>query len=162
MSEEIKQAIEAGTGATVTPEEQAKKNAEIRAQLRKQAEEEREKLKESLEAMREGKGRLALETPILAGDKEITELVYDFTELSGLEYTEAMDASSNAGQSLSGLSYRQGLSLFAKAAAKQTDGLDMQDIVSRIGATDAAEAVELASIFFGASIRAGRKRISKK
>ena len=115
-------------------EEQRQKNAEIREQLRKQAEEEREKLKSALEAMREGKGRLALETPILAGDKEITELVYDFTELTGMEYTEA----------------------------KQNEGLDMQDIVSRIGATDAAEAIDLASIFFGASIRAGRKRISKK
>lgn len=162
MSEEIRPAAEAETGAAMTPEEQAKKNAEIREQMRKQAEEERAKLKESLEAMREGKGRLALETPILAGDKEINELTYDFTELTGLEYTEAMDASPNAGQSLSGLSYRQGLSLFAKAAAKQHEGLDMLDIVSRIGATDAAEAVELASIFFGASIRAGRKRISKK
>lgn len=161
MSEKVNVQIVNGPEKTAE-EEQRQKNAEIREQLRKQAEEEREKLKSALEAMREGKGRLALETPILAGDKEITELVYDFTELTGMEYTEAMDASPNAGQSLSGLSYRQGLSLFAKAAAKQNEGLDMQDIVSRIGATDAAEAIELASIFFGSSIRAGRKRISKK
>lgn len=160
MSEEIKQAAE--SAETITPEEQAKKNAEIREQLRKQAEEEQKRLKEALEAMKEGKGRLKLEKPILSGDTEITELAYDFTELTGMDYTEAMDSSPNASQNLSGLGYRQGLSLFAKAAAKQTDGLDMQDIVTRIGATDAAEAVELASIFFSASLRAGRKRISRK
>lgn len=155
MSEELKT-------TELTEEEQRQKNAEIREQLRKQVEEEQKRLLESLEAMKQGKGRLQLEKPILSGDKEINELTYDFTELTGMDYTEAMDSSPNAAQNLSVIGYRQGLSLFAKAAAKQTDGLDMQDIVERIGVTDAAEAVELASIFFSGSLRAGRKRISKK
>lgn len=146
----------------MTREERAKKNEEIREQMRRQIEEEQRKLKDALEAMKEGKGRLELEKPILSGDKEIKELVYDFTELTGIDYTEAMDSSPNASQNLARMGYRQGLSLFAKAAAKQSEGLDMQDIVERIGATDAAEAVELANIFFSGSIRAGRKRISKK
>lgn len=60
------------------------------------------------------------------------------------------------------ITYRQALSLFAKAAAKQTDRLDMQDIVSQIGVTDAVEGVQLATLFFNASTRAGRLRISKR
>ncbi|MBQ9407942.1 MAG: hypothetical protein IJU28_00930, partial [Clostridia bacterium] len=60
------------------------------------------------------------------------------------------------------ITYRQALSLFAKAAAKQTEGVDMEDIVSRIGVTDAVEGVQLATLFFTASTRAGRLRISKK
>lgn len=147
-----------------TPEEkQRRENAETRERLKKQAEEERKKVKEALEAMREGKGRLGLKNPILAGEKEITELTYDFTELTGLDYTEAMDAGAGmGGRNLPGMGYRQGLSLFAKAASKCTEGLDMNDIVSRISAADAAEGVELASLFFSESIQAGRKRISKK
>lgn len=145
-----------------TEEEQRRRNAEKRKQIEERRAEEQRRLKAAMEAMREGKGRLELEKPIIAGDKEIKELVYDFTELTGLDYTEAMDSGIGTGRNLSGLGYRQGLSLFAKAAAICNEGLDMQDIVSRIGATDAAEAVELASIFFSASILAGRKRISKK
>lgn len=145
-----------------TEEEQRRRNAEKRKQIEERRAEEQRRLKQAMEAMREGKGRLELEKPIVAGDKEIKELVYDFTELTGLDYTEAMDSGIGTGRNLSGLGYRQGLSLFAKAAAICNEGLDMQDIVSRIGATDAAEAVELASIFFSGSILAGRKRISKK
>ena len=57
---------------------------------------------------------------------------------------------------------RQALALFAKAAAKQMQRIDMQDILAGLGMTDAVEAVELASLFFSASTRAGRMRISKK
>lgn len=161
MSEKVNAQIVNGPGETAE-EEQRRRNAEIRKQIEERRAEEQRRLKQAMEAMREGKGRLELEKPIIAGDKEIKELVYDFTELTGLDYTEAMDSGIGTGRNLSGLGYRQGLSLFAKAAAICNEGLDMQDIVSRIGATDAAEAVELASIFFSGSILAGRKRISKK
>ena len=112
------------------------------------------------EVMAEGKGRLRLETPIQAGDEEIAELTYDFTALTGLEYTDAMDSDTNATQVFR-ITYRQGLALFAKAAAKQTDRVDMQDILSKIGMTDAQEGVQLAALFFNASARAARRRISK-
>ena len=112
------------------------------------------------EVMAEGKGRLRLETPIQSGDEEITELVYDFTALTGLEYADAMDSDANATQVFR-ITYRQGLALFAKAAAKQTNRLDMQDIISKIGMTDAQEGVQLAALFFNASARAARRRISK-
>ena len=111
----------------------------------------------------EGKGKLRLETPIKKGDTEITELSYDFTTLTGLEYTDAMDNDSNANSAAyRRITYRQGLALFAKAAAKQTDGLDMQDILENLGGTDAVEGVQLATLFFTASTRAGLLRISKK
>lgn len=161
MSENVNAQIVNGPEETAE-DEQRRRNAEKRKQIEERRAEEQRRLKAAMEAMREGKGRLELEKPIVAGDKEIKELVYDFTQLTGLDYTEAMDSGIGTGRNLSGLGYRQGLSLFAKAAAICNEGLDMQDIVSRIGATDAAEAVELASIFFSGSILAGRKRISKK
>ena len=120
-----------------------------------------EKTKEVLEIMKQGKGCLQLEKPILSRDTEITELQYDFTEITGLEYVAAMDSDSNASQ-IYRITYRQALSLFACAAAKQTKGLDMQDIVGRIGMSDALEGVQLATLFFSASTRAGQLRIYKK
>ncbi len=120
-------------------------------------------LKEALAVMREGKGVLTLETPIKSGDTEIGELPYDFTVLTGMEYTDAMDADRmGSAQNLFAISHRQALQLFAAAAAKQVERLDATDIVTRIGMTDAVEAVQLAVLFFRASTQAGRRRISKR
>lgn len=134
---------------------------ELQKIMKEKMEEVRRRTEEAQIAMSQGKGRLALETPILSGDRKITELSYDFTALTGLEYTDAMDSDRNATSNYR-ITYRQALSLFGKAAAKQTDELDMEDIVSRIGVTDAVEGVQLATLFFNASTRAGRLRISKK
>ena len=142
-------------------EDLKKKREEMQKQLQAQMEEVRAKSREANEALGEGKGRLRLETPILAGDEEVKELAYDFTVLTGMEYIDAMDTDPNAMQ-IYRITYRQALALFATAAAKQTDRLDMKDITSRIGATDAVEAVQLATLFFTASTRAGRLRISKR
>ena len=117
--------------------------------------------KEANEAIKEGKGRLRLETPITANDEEITELIYDFTDITGMEYVAAMDSDPNAMQIFK-ITYRQGLALFAAAAAKQTEVVDSRDIMERIGMTDAVEGVQLATLFFSSSTRAGRLRISKK
>ena len=64
-------------------EEQKKKNAEIREKLKHKQEELIKKANEAQKVIGQGKGRLELETPILAGDEEITELIYDFTVLTG-------------------------------------------------------------------------------
>ena len=150
---------------TATKSENTPLTSEERTEMQKQfaarMEEVRARAKESQEAMSQGKGRLRLETPIESGDESITELVYDFTEMTGVEYTDAMDSDQNATGNYR-ITYRQALALFAKAAAKQTERLDMQDIISKIGATDAVEGVQLATLFFNASTRAGRLRISKK
>ena len=116
--------------------------------------------KEATAAAGQGKGKLRLETPIAYGEGEVTELVFDFTALTGMEYADAMDAA-GAKQSFS-ISYRQGLQLFAAAVAKQMDQFDARDIVERISITDAVEGVQLATAFFAASVNAGFLRISKK
>ena len=129
--------------------------------LKARLEEIKERSREAQEAIREGKGRFKLETPIKAGDKEIDELIYDFTDLTGLEYTNAMDSDPNA-REIFKITYRQGLAVFAAAAAKHTELVDSRDIIERIGMTDAVEGVQLATLFFSSSTRAGRLRISKK
>lgn len=144
----------------ISREDLRKKREEMQRQMRQQLEEARAKNREANEAVGQGKGRLRLETPILAGDEEIKELVYDFSVLTGMEYIDAMDSDQNATQ-IYRITYRQALSLFAAAAAKQSDVLDIKDIVSGIGVTDAVEAVQLATLFFTASTRAGHLRISK-
>lgn len=121
----------------------------------------RERAKEIQEALGQGKGRLKLEKPMLASDEPIEELIYDFTELTGMEYIDAMDADSKSQQSYK-ITYAQALNLFAAAAAKQTPLIDDRDIVTQIGVTDAVEAVQLATLFFQASARAGQMRIYKK
>ena len=146
-----------------TPEERKKKAEEAKKLLETRTAEMKEKAKEARMAMMEGKGRLALEKPIVAGDEEIKELVYDFTALTGMEYTEALDSDQNAGNQFYGSSItnRQALYLFAKAASKQTEKVDTRDIMERIGITDASAAVQLAVIFFAASTRAGKLRITR-
>lgn len=154
MGEENKKAEAVKEEKTMTAEEyreQMKENLEIRKQKRKEAN----------EAMAQGKGVLELETPLKVGEEEVKELAYDFTELTGIEYAEAMDSDPNSMQ-IFRITYRQALALFARAASKLTDGLDMRDIVEKMGGSDAVEAVQLATLFFNASTRAGQMRISKK
>ena len=141
-------------------EELKAKREKLQEEMKARLEEIRAKNREATEAMAEGKGRLVLETPIRAGDKEIKELAYDFTAISGLEYTAAMDSDA-AAQQIYRITYRQALALFAAAAAKQTPSLDMKDVMERIGGTDALAGAQLATDFFVASTRAGRLRISK-
>lgn len=145
----------------MTVEEKKKKAEELRKQLQEEAEKIKKRNIEADEIIKQGKGRLTLETPILSRDEEVKELQYDFTRLTGLEYTEAMDSDPTA-QQIYRITYKQALSLFAKAAAKETDGLDARDIMQRIGVTDAVEGVQLATIFFTASTRAGRMRILRR
>ena len=143
-----------------TTKQAAEAQKELREKIKKELEEQRKRIAEANEALGQGKGRLRLETPIRANDTEITELAYDFTVMKGFEYTDAMDSDPNANNAFY-ITKRQALALFAKAAAKQTDGVDMQDIISGMGVTDSVEAVEIATLFFNASRRAGRMRISK-
>lgn len=134
---------------------------ELKKRLESTIEERRAKFKEAQAAMSAGKGRLLLEKPIISHDKEITELPYDFNELTGIEYTEAMDGDQNA-QHLYRITHKQALALFATAAAKQSESLDRRDIIERIGITDAMQGEQLATLFFNASTRAGQFRISKR
>lgn len=143
------------------PEQGEMSAEEKKKQLAEQMEELRRISREAQEAQAEGKGVLRLEKPINVRDHEVKELTYDFTVLSGLEYTSAMDGDPNSTQ-IFRITYRQALALFAKSAAKQTEDVDERDILEQIGLTDAVEGVQLATLFFNAATRAGRMRISKK
>lgn len=105
------------------------------------------------------KGKMTLETPIRAGGVDVTELQYDFSRLTGREYADAMDRDSGT-MNMFRMSNKQALYLFAAAAAKETSGIDATDISDRIGVQDSIKAVQLATIFFVASARAGNSRIT--
>lgn len=139
-------------------------NKEVKEEIREEdnlIETLRERRKEASQAMMAGKGVLHLEAPFEYADEEITDLEYDFTALTGMEYVDAMDMESNPNNVFRS-TYKQNLALFSQAAAKCTPGVDMRDIMERIGITDAATGAMLASLFFNASTRAGQMRISKK
>jgi len=146
---------------TKTAEELKEEREQKKKELEEIIEEKRRRAKIAAEAEKEGKGRFELETPIRARSEDVKELIYDFTVLTGMEYIDAMDTDPNS-QNIFRISNRQALALFAVAAAKQTEGLDMKDIMERIGGTDAQEGIYLATNFFLASARAGRLRISKR
>ena len=101
-------------------------------------------------------GILKLEKPIRSGDADVTELYYDFNEITGWEYAEAMD-SDKAAPNVFVMTSKQALALFAKAADKGTKGIDEIDIKERLGGIDAMEAVQLATLFFQ-TIRADQKQ----
>lgn len=138
-----------------------KREEETKKKIADQMEELRRISREAQEAQAAGKGVLRLENPMSVRDHEVKELVYDFNVLTGLEYTSAMDTDPTSTQ-IFRITYRQALALFAKSAAKQTEDVDERDILEQIGMTDAVEGVQLATLFFNASTRAGRMRISKK
>lgn len=155
---------EAGTmqeqPAEQTEEEIKNKAEEAKKIILEKLEERKAKIKTASEVMKEGKGVLKLETVLRSQSKDVTELAYDFTALTGMEYIDAMDADPNSQNSFT-ITNRQALALFAQAAAKQTQGMGMRDIMEQIGGTDAVEAVELSMLFFHASKKAGQMRISK-
>ena len=163
MAEEIKREETEEVEETTESTSGSKKMTieELTRKLNANSEEVIRRKQTASKAMSEGRGVLELETPIKLGDEEIKELPYDFTELTGLDYTEAMDSDMN-GQQIFRITSRQALSLFAVAAAKQTSRLDKQDIVERIGMTDSVIATQLATLFFSASTRAGQLRLSRK
>ena len=60
------------------------------------------------------------------------------------------------------LSARQAMEMFARAATKETEGIDATDIRERMVAQDARKATQLATVFFAAANRAGNDRISNE
>lgn len=117
---------------------------------------------------RVAKGKITLLQPIRAADQDITELRWNFRNLSGWEYADAMDCDQSGGAFR--ITNRQALALFAASAAKETTirndkgeevhPLDAQDIRERIGIDDCAEVIQVAAAFFHASVQVGSKRIS--
>lgn len=140
--------------------DEVKNRATVREDLEKRIQEMQQKSREANEAISEGRGCLTLEIPFTVGDREFKELRFDFTKMTGLQFTEAMDSDPNASM-IYKITYRQALALFAISAAQETGGCDKRDIEENLGGTDAAEGVQMAMLFFTATVRAGRMRISK-
>ncbi|MBR6570367.1 MAG: hypothetical protein IKK75_07935 [Clostridia bacterium] len=113
-------------------------------------------------------GKMKLLQPIRAAGQDITELKWNFRNLTGWEFASAMDCDSAS--NVFRITNKQALGLFAASAAKETtiknDGgveihpLDAQDIRQRIGIDDCVKAVQLAAVFFVASAKEANKRIS--
>lgn len=124
---------------------------------------EREKQEEAINLVIEqyGSGKMELMTPIKSRDKDITELEWDFTILTGKEYVQALDADRSAPNAFT-LTNTQALAFFAAAAARKTPGLDTRDIRDRIGMQDAVKAIQLAQVFYAACNRAGNMRIMNR
>ena len=143
-------------------EDTAPKSAkEVAEELKNRMEEAKKRSADALEAIKDGRGVLELETPIEAGGETLESLSYDFTKLTGCDYIDAMDSDGSATQTYR-ITYRQSLALFGKAVSKEMEALDMRDILERIGMTDALEGIQLAMLFFNSATRAGRMRILKK
>ena len=108
------------------------------------------------------RGKIGLAVPILADDKEVKELTYDFRALTGMELADAMDkGAAGGGGNAFRITNRQALEVFAAAAAKETEGVDAGDIKRGLSSQDAIKAVQLATVFFVASSQAANGRIMK-
>jgi len=115
----------------------------------------------ALDSVRSGK--LTLAEPIMDGSAEYTELEYNFSLLKGFDVARALDFGTGRKNGFE-LNSEQALNLFACAAAKcqKAGGLDATDIRERMGIDDVIKAVQIASLFFRLSSRAGDRRLSKK
>lgn len=113
------------------------------------------------------KGTLKLAQPFKAGNRDVTEVGYDYCALSGEELLDALD-------SVPAINYMtvtnlQGLRLFAAAAEKCAPFIDnsrfllydSKDICKYLSGVDAIRAVMLSKNFYAASFRVENKNSSK-
>ncbi len=105
------------------------------------------------------RGRLELSEPLKDGDREFTELKYDFMKLTGVEYAEAMDEGIGSNRNSFKISNAQALRLFCAAAAKCQDGLFPNDIQDGLSMADALAAINISTLFFTTASRAANFRI---
>lgn len=102
------------------------------------------------------KGTLELATPIRARSKDIKELHYDFSKLSGWEYAEAMDSDPTT-RNMFVVSKKQAICLFAAAVSKVMPEVDATDVKQRLGIADAQRAVQVATLFLTRAAREAGK-----
>lgn len=115
------------------------------------------------------RGTLTLLHPFKSHDQDVTEIKFDFCNLTGNEMMDALD-SANV-NNMFNISNEQAMALFAATAAKcapwiddgriKTRLYDAKDVKARLGAADAVKALQLAKLFYHASGQAGNNNISK-
>lgn len=152
MSEEIREEIKEEVEAA--PQEEAKD-----ANKKKKKGNEAMEPDEAVKTL--SRGKLILFKPFLSDGKEITELIYDFENLGGLDMAKAMDRGAPNGANAFRITNEQALELFIASAGKETDGVDATDVRRGLSSVDTVKAVQLATVFFIASSQAGNARITK-
>ena len=114
------------------------------------------------------RGKLKLMRPIRAMGQDVTELQFDFCDLTSREMLEALDGVMV--NNMFAISNEQALALFAATAAKNAPMIDVGAMKARlydakdvmqISAVDAVKAVQLAKLFYSASSQVGNQNISK-
>ena len=105
-------------------------------------------------------GKMKLYKSFMSDDREITELEFDFRALTGFEFIRAMDSDTDGKANSFRMTDKQAMTLFCAAASKKS-GVDQADIENGLCIEDAIKAVQLATVFFSASSRAGNVRITK-
>lgn len=116
------------------------------------------------------RGKLKLLHPFRAHGQDVTEVPFDFCDLTGTEMMDALDEIVTV-NNMYGISNKQALALFAATAGKcapmvedgstHTRLFDAKDVKARLGAADAVKAIQLAKLFYQASSQAGNNNISK-
>ena len=107
------------------------------------------------------KGKLVLSKPLRSDGEIVKELLFDFGALTAWEYVDAVDNAGVKKPDAYHMNGRQALALFAAAAAKQTPHVDDKDIIGTLAPQDAIAAIQVATVFFNASSRAGSMRTMK-
>lgn len=107
-------------------------------------------------------GTFKLAVPFRSDGYDITELHYDFKALTGVEYANAMDSDNSRNTDSFRMTNKQALSLFATAAAKKTEHVDKDDVMRGLSIDDAIKAVQITTVFFVLSSRAGNTRIMRE
>lgn len=107
-------------------------------------------------------GTFKLAVPFRSDGYDISELHYDFKALTGVEYANAMDADNSRNTDSFRMTNKQALTLFATAAAKKTEHVDKDDVLRGLSIDDAIKAVQITTVFFVLSSRAGNTRIMRE
>lgn len=141
-----------------TAKDVTRKSAEAEEVREAMLAEVRQKLQGIVDDARKGTYELAV--PLLADDREIGKLDFDFGKLTGWEFVDAMDRAAPKKPAVEGISAEQALSLFAVAAAKVTEHVDAEDIMERLSMEDAIKATQIGQLFFKSASRLGNLRIT--
>ncbi|MFR5794144.1 MAG: hypothetical protein ACLUI3_00270 [Christensenellales bacterium] len=104
------------------------------------------------------RGKIRLATPILASDKDVTELIYDFAALTG-RAVAALDKGGAVGMNAFRITDTQAFELFAAAAEKRRRASTRRTSASA-WALWTAKGGAAGNGFFSAANRAGNRRIS--
>ncbi len=96
-------------------------------------------------------GKITLAKPFVIGEREITELEFDFSKMTGLDYVNAMDVD-RAAVGNNKASRKQIVSLFA--ASLKTPGIDYKDLMNFLGPNDMMTVLQVGELYFmGANFR---------